>query len=96
MFKKHDIIENREPQVDGRPLLQIIITATYWTLPIKKFTRLVMYNPYICIASFIEGVVFKSVHPKIYILMSAWKNRKIAGSRIAQLVLGKICVVVHR
>ncbi|XP_024889716.1 putative ATP-dependent RNA helicase TDRD12 [Temnothorax curvispinosus] len=36
-----------------------------------------MYNPYICIASFIEAVVFKSICPKLYILKSTYKNEKI-------------------
>ncbi|XP_071638869.1 putative ATP-dependent RNA helicase TDRD12 isoform X1 [Temnothorax longispinosus] len=77
LFKKHKIIENREPRGDDRPILQIIISATNWTVQIKKFVHLAMYNPYICIASFIEAVVFKSICPKLYILKSTYKNEKI-------------------
>lgn len=40
-----------------------------------------MYNPYICIASFIEAVVFKAVCPKLYILKSTSKNKKILGKK---------------
>ncbi|XP_067204330.1 putative ATP-dependent RNA helicase TDRD12 [Linepithema humile] len=78
LFKKHNIIKNREPQGDNRPILQTIISATKWTSEIKKFVRLVMCNPYICIASFLEAVVFKSVRPKVYKLKSTYKNQKIA------------------
>lgn len=41
-----------------------------------------MYNPYICIASFIEAVIFKSVRPKLYGLKSKCKNKKIVGKKI--------------
>jgi len=84
LFKRHNIIENRESQADDRSLLQIIITATYCTPQIKKFARLVMYNPCICITSFIEAIVFKSVRPQMYILKSIWKNKKISGKEIVE------------
>ncbi|XP_018404160.1 PREDICTED: putative ATP-dependent RNA helicase TDRD12 [Cyphomyrmex costatus] len=77
LFKKHKIIENREPQENDRPILQIIVSATNWTSEIKKFVHLAMYNPYICIASFIEAVVFKSVNIKLYHLTTGYKNKKI-------------------
>jgi len=41
-----------------------------------------MYNPYMCIASFIEAVVFKSICPKIYGLKSTLKNKRILGKKI--------------
>lgn len=82
LFKKHNIIENREPQGDDRPILQIIMSATNWTVQIKKFVHLVLHNPYICIASFIEAIVFKSICPKLYILKSIYKNKKISGKKI--------------
>ncbi|XP_018050182.1 PREDICTED: putative ATP-dependent RNA helicase TDRD12 isoform X2 [Atta colombica] len=78
LFKKHKIIENREPQQNDRPILQIIISATHWTPEIKKFVHLVMYNPYICIASFIEAMVFKSVKSlKLYHVNTGYKNQKL-------------------
>ncbi|KAG5341799.1 VASA1 helicase, partial [Acromyrmex charruanus] len=77
LFKKHKIIENREPQQNDRPILQIIVSATTWTPEIKKFVHLVMYNPYICIASFIEAVVFKSVNLKLYQVNTGYKNQKL-------------------
>ncbi|XP_014469749.1 PREDICTED: putative ATP-dependent RNA helicase TDRD12 isoform X2 [Dinoponera quadriceps] len=77
LFKKHNIIGNREPQGDNSPILQIILSATKWTPKIKKFVSVVMYDPFICIASFIEAVVFKSLRPKLYILRSTYKNQKI-------------------
>ncbi|KAL0118063.1 hypothetical protein PUN28_009027 [Cardiocondyla obscurior] len=77
LFKKHNVIENREPQGDNRPILQIIISLTSWTEKTKRFVNFAMYNPYICIASFIEAVVFKSVCPKLYCLESKHKNNKI-------------------
>ncbi|KAG5309689.1 VASA1 helicase, partial [Acromyrmex insinuator] len=77
LFKKHKIIENREPQQNDRPILQIIVSATTWTPEIKKFVHLVMYNPYICIASFIEAVVFKSVNLKLYQVNTGYKSQKL-------------------
>ncbi|KAG5319174.1 VASA1 helicase, partial [Pseudoatta argentina] len=77
LFKKHKIMENREPQQNDRPILQIIVSATTWTPEIKKFVHLVMYNPYICIASFIEAVVFKSVNLKLYQVNTGYKNQKL-------------------
>ncbi|XP_050453768.1 putative ATP-dependent RNA helicase TDRD12 isoform X2 [Cataglyphis hispanica] len=75
LFKKHKIIKNREPQYNR--LLQIIITATNWTHEIKKFT-LTMHNPYICITTFLEAIIFKSIRPQMYILKSICKNQKIS------------------
>lgn len=77
LFRKHKIIENRESQGDNRPILQIIISATIWTSEIKKFISLAMYNPYICITSFLEAVIFKSVRPQLCILKSTYKNKKL-------------------
>lgn len=77
LFKKHKIIDNRESHGDNRPILQMIISATNWTSKIKKFVSLVMYNPYICIASFIEATIFKSVRPTVYVLKSVCKNQKV-------------------
>ncbi|KYQ56077.1 ATP-dependent RNA helicase DBP3 [Trachymyrmex zeteki] len=77
LFKKHKIIENREPQEGNKPILQIIVSATNWTPEIKKFVHLVMYNPYICIASFIEAVVFKSISLKLYSVNIGYKHKKI-------------------
>ncbi|XP_071581111.1 putative ATP-dependent RNA helicase TDRD12 [Temnothorax nylanderi] len=78
LIEKHKIIENREPRGDDdRPILRIIISAANWTGRIEKFVRFAMYNPYICIASFIEAVVFKSICPKLYILRSTYRNKKI-------------------
>lgn len=82
LFRKHNIIKNREPQGDNRPILQTIISATEWTSQLKKFVPLAMYNPYICFASFLEGIVFKSVQPKVYKLESTDKNKKIAGKKL--------------
>ncbi|XP_029663616.1 putative ATP-dependent RNA helicase TDRD12 isoform X3 [Formica exsecta] len=76
LFKKHNIIKNREAQ--HNKLLQIIITGTTWTRDMKKFILYAMYNPFICIASFLEAIIFKSVHPQLYILKSIYKNQKIS------------------
>ncbi|XP_019700247.1 putative ATP-dependent RNA helicase TDRD12 isoform X2 [Harpegnathos saltator] len=81
LFQKHKIIENRDPECANRPMLQIILSATKWTSNIKKFVSLVMYDSFICIASFIEAVVFKSLRPKLYILKSIYKNQKILALR---------------
>lgn len=78
LFKKYKVIENREPQGDNRPILQIIISATNWTSRIKKFIPLAMYNPYICITSFLEAIYFKSVRPQLYMFKSKDKNKKIS------------------
>ncbi|XP_025265669.1 putative ATP-dependent RNA helicase TDRD12 isoform X2 [Camponotus floridanus] len=78
LFKKHKVIENRESQGDNRPTLQIIISATTWTPEIKKFICLATYKPYICITSFLEAVIFKSIRPQLYILNSIQKNQKIS------------------
>jgi hypothetical protein len=36
--------------------------------------------------SLIEAIVFKSVRPKMYILKSTWKNKKISGKKILKKV----------
>lgn len=90
MFKKHNIIKNREAQ--HNKLLQIIITGTTWTRDMKKFILYAMYNPFICIASFLEAIIFKSVHPQLYILKSIYKNQKISGKKTIRLVL--MCLAV--
>ncbi|XP_025987860.2 putative ATP-dependent RNA helicase TDRD12 isoform X1 [Solenopsis invicta] len=77
LFRKYKIIENRDPQGNGRPILQIIISATNWTVNIKNFVQLAMSNPYICISSFTEAVVFKSVRATIHLLQTTCKNEKI-------------------
>lgn len=45
-----------------------------------------MYDPFICISSFIEAVVFKSLRPKLYIMNSAYKNQKIIGKVISYIL----------
>ncbi|KAL6261063.1 hypothetical protein P5V15_008590 [Pogonomyrmex californicus] len=77
LFKIHKIIENRDPQSNDRPILQIIMSATECTIEMKKFVSVVMHNPYICIGSFVEAIVFKSIRPKLSRLISTDKNKKI-------------------
>lgn len=78
LFSKHNIIKNRDPEGDNRPILQTIVSATNCTAKIKKFVQSTMCNLYICIASFIEAVFFfKSIRPLIYIFMSTYKNTRI-------------------
>lgn len=60
-------------------MLQIIITATHWTSQLKKVAFILMDNPYICIASFLEAAIFKSVHINIYVINSKKKNEKLLG-----------------
>jgi len=56
-----------------------------------------MYNPYICIASFIEAVVFKSICPKLYILKSTYKNKKILGKKTSTNKIWKFsCIGVDK
>ncbi|XP_031837952.1 putative ATP-dependent RNA helicase TDRD12 isoform X5 [Nomia melanderi] len=57
--------------------LQIIITAKHWTPQLKKMAAVLMDCPYMCIASFIEATIFKSVYPKMYIVNSKTKDRKL-------------------
>ncbi|XP_078042214.1 putative ATP-dependent RNA helicase TDRD12 [Augochlora pura] len=76
LFKKHKIIYNRELR-DMNTTLQIIATAKHWTPKLKKFAFVLMDSPYICITSFIEAIVFKSVLPKMYIVNTKSKNSKI-------------------
>lgn len=40
-----------------------------------------MYNPYICITSFLEAIYFKSVRPQLYMFKSKDKNKKISGKK---------------
>ncbi|XP_076234936.1 putative ATP-dependent RNA helicase TDRD12 [Calliopsis andreniformis] len=75
LFKKHKIICNRESE-NKNIILQIIITAQQWAPSLKKFAYALMDDPYICITSFIEAAVFKSIHPKVYILNSKNKEEK--------------------
>lgn len=73
-------------------MLQIILTATKWTPKIKKFVCLGMYDPFICIASFIEVVVFKSLRPKLYFLRSKYKNQRVSGKVTAGIL--KLALIV--
>ncbi|KAF7395116.1 hypothetical protein HZH66_008290 [Vespula vulgaris] len=77
LFGKHKIIKNRENQNDELFPLQIIFAARYFTTPIRTLVQKVMYNPYICITSFLEAVIFKSVQPKMYLINSKFKLQKI-------------------
>ncbi|CAK9822064.1 Putative ATP-dependent RNA helicase TDRD12 [Anthophora retusa] len=74
LFKKHKVIYNRESK---SKVFQIIITATHWTPHLKKISSVLMNNPYICITSYIEAAIFKSVQPKVYIINSKKKDEKI-------------------
>lgn len=74
LFKKYNIISNTELK---NKMLQIIITATHWTPQLKKVAFILMDNPYICIASFLEAAIFKSVHINIYVINSKKKNEKL-------------------
>ncbi|XP_017788533.1 PREDICTED: putative ATP-dependent RNA helicase TDRD12 [Habropoda laboriosa] len=74
LFKKHKIIWNREMK---NKVFQIIITATHWTPHLRKIASVLMNNPYVCIASYIEAAVFRSVQPKVYIINSKKKDEKI-------------------
>nr|XP_012143302.1 PREDICTED: putative ATP-dependent RNA helicase TDRD12 isoform X2 [Megachile rotundata] len=76
LFKKHNIICNREVKYDEM-MLQIIVTARHWTPCIKRVAYILMNNPYICITSFIEATVFKSICPKVYVMKSKSKNEKL-------------------
>lgn len=82
LFGKHKIIKNRENQNDELFPLQIIFAARYFTTPIRTLVQKVMYNPYICITSFLEAVIFKSVQPKMYLINSKFKLQKILGNYI--------------
>ncbi|XP_076749741.1 putative ATP-dependent RNA helicase TDRD12 [Xylocopa sonorina] len=74
LFKKHNVIYNRELK---SKMLQITVIATHWTAHLKKIASILMDNPYICIASFIEAIIFKNVRPKIYVMNSTKKNEKL-------------------
>ncbi|CAL7949014.1 unnamed protein product [Xylocopa violacea] len=74
LFKKHNVICNRELK---SKMLQITVTATHWTAHLKKIASILMDNPCICIASFIEAISFKTVRPKIYAINSKKKNGKL-------------------
>nr|XP_033337678.1 putative ATP-dependent RNA helicase TDRD12 isoform X3 [Megalopta genalis]XP_033337679.1 putative ATP-dependent RNA helicase TDRD12 isoform X3 [Megalopta genalis]XP_033337681.1 putative ATP-dependent RNA helicase TDRD12 isoform X3 [Megalopta genalis]XP_033337682.1 putative ATP-dependent RNA helicase TDRD12 isoform X3 [Megalopta genalis] len=76
LLKKHKIICNRELK-DMNATLQIIATAKHWTSKLKKFALALMDCPYICIASFIEATIFKSVRPKMYIVNTKSKANKV-------------------
>ncbi|OAD56630.1 Tudor domain-containing protein 12, partial [Eufriesea mexicana] len=74
LFKRHDIISNRELK---DKMLQIIITATYWRPYFKKIASILMDDPCICIASFIEAAIFRSVCLNIDIINSNKKHEKL-------------------
>ena len=78
LFKKHNIICNREDK-HNEIMLQIIVTAKHWTPYLKRIAYILMNNPYICITSFIEAAVFKSVCPKVYIMNSKSRDEKLIG-----------------
>ncbi|KAI4497388.1 hypothetical protein M0802_007399 [Mischocyttarus mexicanus] len=85
LIDKHKLIANRDKQIDELSSLQIILTARYFTTPIRTFIKQVLYNPYICITSFLEAVIFKSVQPKMYMLNSQLKLQKLLD------ILGNEC-----
>ncbi|XP_076652361.1 putative ATP-dependent RNA helicase TDRD12 [Halictus rubicundus] len=76
LLRKHKIICNRELRSISTTL-QIIITAECWTPLLKKLANILMNCPYICIASFLEATIFKSVRLKMYIVNTKNKNNKI-------------------
>lgn len=76
LFKKHQIIYNRELK-NKSTSLQIVVTAKHWTQRLKRIACILMDNPFICVASFIEAAIFKSVLPKMYIMNSKSKDKKI-------------------
>ncbi|CAK9807417.1 Putative ATP-dependent RNA helicase TDRD12 [Anthophora plagiata] len=74
LFKKHKVIYNRESK---SKVFQIIITATHWTPHLRRITSVLLNNPYICITSYIEAAIFKSIQPKVYIINSKRKDEKL-------------------
>ncbi|XP_014604220.1 PREDICTED: putative ATP-dependent RNA helicase TDRD12 isoform X2 [Polistes canadensis] len=87
LLDKHKLITNRENQSDELFPLQIIFTARHFTRPMRTLIRKVVYNPYICITSFLEAVIFKSVQPKLYMLNSKLKLQKLLD------ILGNECTL---
>lgn len=41
-----------------------------------------MDTPYICIASFIEATIFKSIHPTMYLILNQRKNEEVISKII--------------
>lgn len=78
LIKKYKILNNREVK-DNSMILQTIMTAKHWTPQLKKVSRILMDSPYICITSFIEATIFKSIRPKVYVMNSKSKERKVLG-----------------
>ena len=76
LIKRYKILSNREVKGNGI-ILQLIMTAKHWTPQLKKVSRILMDGPYICITSFIEATIFKSIHPKVYVMNSKSKGRKV-------------------
>ncbi|XP_076635891.1 putative ATP-dependent RNA helicase TDRD12 isoform X2 [Colletes latitarsis] len=94
LFKRHKVIYNRELQ-NNNISLQIIITGRHWTPRLNKIARTLMYSPYICIASFIEAAIYKSVLPKMYIIHSKNKHKQILellGYEYSKLRTVIVCV----
>ncbi|KAK2576510.1 hypothetical protein KPH14_005833 [Odynerus spinipes] len=77
LFGKRKIISNRERISNELSPLQIILAARHFTTPMKALVQKVVDNPYICITSFIEAVIFKSVRPKMYLVNSKFRNQQI-------------------
>ncbi|KAK1137221.1 hypothetical protein K0M31_001743 [Melipona bicolor] len=74
LFKRHNVICNRESK---NKTLQIIIIATHWTSHLKRIASILIGNPCICIASFIEAAIFKSVHLQLHMINSKEKRKKL-------------------
>ena len=94
LIKKYKILNNREVK-NNSIILQIIVTAKHWTPQLKKVSRILMDSPYICITSFIEATIFQSVHPKVYIMNSKSKGRKVLellGDEYSTLRTVIICI----
>lgn len=83
LFKKHNIIKNREIQGNNAPILQIILSATYWTTEMNNFVPVTMYKPYICIASLTEAIVFKQqiVYLELCKVESRLKTHLVSGEK---------------
>ncbi|XP_043604134.1 putative ATP-dependent RNA helicase TDRD12 isoform X3 [Bombus pyrosoma] len=77
LFRRHNIICNRELK---SKTFQIIITATYWTLHLKKIASILMENPCIYIASFMEAAIFKSIRLNFYVINSREKHERLLDS----------------
>ncbi|XP_066594136.1 putative ATP-dependent RNA helicase TDRD12 [Prorops nasuta] len=76
LLKKCNVIKVKDKEEKKK---QFIVVSRHWTKLLKRFVNEVMTDPFICISSYLEAMIYKSIRPKLYITSSEKKKEKLLG-----------------